>query len=118
MRLPQGLVPGLVCDRVWTRGIPRSRGLRVLLGLADALVLVEQLPRRALDAKTECSYDLRLIGRRVSVTLHLLPVVAECLVLVEVQVASNEPARRRLVIHEADVEVLPGYAVQTTMVMP
>ena len=116
MRLPQGLVPRLVRDRVWTREVPRI-GLRVPLRLADVLVLIKQLSRRALDAKPECSYDLCLIGRRVAVTLHLLPVVAECLVLVEVQVLSNEPARRRLVIHEADVEVLPGHAVQSTMVM-
>ena len=116
MRLPQGLVPRLVRDRVWTRVVPRGDGFRVLLRLADVLVLIKQLPRRALDAEPERSYDLCLIRRRVIVTLYLLPVIAECLVLVEVQVTSNESAGRRLIVHETNVEVLPRYAVQTSMV--
>ena len=100
---------------MWTRVVPGGRRSRILLGQTDDLVLIKQFSRRALDAEPERSYDLCFIGRCVTGTLYLLPVIAECLVLVEVQVTSNEPAGRRLIVHETKVEVLPRYAMLTSM---
>ena len=111
VRAPQGFVPWLVCRRrVSRRGVNQ-------LGFADVFVLIEQLSIWALDAEPKRGDDCVFILNSVSIALDLLPVVTECFVLVEVQVTSNEPAGRRLIVHETNVEVLPRYAVQTTMVM-